>query len=75
MLSLHQVEWYYNHHGRAKAAGIESRAKMADRARQREQAQAAPGSRFHLFDMSAALLDGVEKNELSPSSGWTWLSG
>ncbi|KAL9587979.1 MAG: hypothetical protein Q9203_003203, partial [Teloschistes exilis] len=62
-----QVESYYNHRRLAKAAGVESRAKMADRARQREQAQAAPASGFHLFDMSAALLDGVEKNKPSPS--------
>ncbi|KAI4259185.1 MAG: hypothetical protein LQ352_000859 [Teloschistes flavicans] len=73
-----QVESYYNHCRLAKAAGIESRAKMADRARQREQVQIASRSPFHLFDMSAALLDGVEKKQQlspSPSSGWTWLSG
>ncbi|KAL8694812.1 MAG: hypothetical protein Q9218_000571 [Villophora microphyllina] len=70
-----QVESYYNHCRLAKAAGIESRARIADRARQREQTRVASGSPFHLFDMSAALLDGVEKNQLSPSSGWTWLSG
>ncbi|KAL9597175.1 MAG: hypothetical protein Q9179_004355 [Wetmoreana sp. 5 TL-2023] len=53
-----QIESYYKHCCLAKATGIESRARSADQFR-RTKGRAIP---FHLFEMSAALLNGVENS-------------
>ncbi|KAL8949494.1 MAG: hypothetical protein Q9222_004403 [Ikaeria aurantiellina] len=55
------LEVYYEYCCRNKIPGIYSKAQAADRLRSRSN-QPVPASKYHLFDMSAALLNRLEQS-------------
>ncbi|KAL8712975.1 MAG: hypothetical protein Q9220_002835 [cf. Caloplaca sp. 1 TL-2023] len=55
-----QLEVYYEHCCRKNIPGIRSKAQAADHLRNRSS-QPVPASKYHLFDMSAALLNRLEQ--------------